>query len=113
MLQQKRQNLPHLIADVHFFYKSVPLLTFSKVLFDISAFGISAWVCNRMSKSRESILLRQHILLPWQQLTNNLHHVEFEKNSPFVSKFFSKFLTLYLQDKWHLEIAYEEALMNN
>ena len=43
----------------------------------------------------------QHILLPWQQLTNDLHHVVFQKSPHFVAKIVFKFLTLYLQDQGH------------
>ena len=65
-----------------------------------------------MAKSRITRLPRQHILLPWQQLTNDFYHVEFEKTPHFVSKIVSKFLTLYLQDQGRLKIAYELAVMD-
>ena len=49
-----------------------------------------SWMYNRMTRSRISRLPHQHILLPWQQLTNDLHYVEFEKTTHFVSKIVSK-----------------------
>ena len=94
--QQKHHNLPHLIVAVHLFYKSGAAYL-EKILFGISALQHS-WMCDRMTRSRISRLPRQHILLPWQQLTNDLYHVEFEKTPHFVSKIVSKFLALYLQD---------------
>ena len=66
-----------------------------------------------MTRSRISRLPRQHILLPWQQVTNDLHYAEFEKTTHFVSKIVSKFLTLYLQGQGHLEIAYEVTVRSN
>ena len=101
--QEKHRNLPHLIVAVHFVYKS-RIAYLEKTLFCISALQHS-WMCNRMTRSRISKIPRQHILLPWQQLTNDLHHVEFEKTPHFVSKIVSKFLTLCLLDQGHLEIA--------
>ena len=40
-------------------------------------------MCNRKIRSPISRLRHQYLLLPWQQLTNDLHHVKFEKNAPF------------------------------
>ena len=67
--QQKHCNLSHLIVAVHFFYKS-GVAYLEKILFGISAWQHS-WINKRMTRSCISWL--QHILLPWQQLTNDLH----------------------------------------
>ena len=109
--QQKHHSLPHLTVAVHFFYKSGAAYL-EKILFGISTLQHSR-ICNRMTRSRISRLPRQHILLPWQQVTNDLHYAEFEKTTHFVSKIVSKFLTLYLQGQGHLEIAYEVTVRSN
>lgn len=70
-------------------------------------------MCNRMTKRRISRLPRQQILLPWQQLNNDLHHVELERTTHFISKIVSKFRTLCLQNQGHLEIAYKVTVMSN
>ena len=98
-LQQKHRNLPHFNIAVHFFCKS-GVAYLEKILFGISPLH-HCWMCNRITGIRISKLPCQHILLPWQQLTNDLHHVVFQKSPHFVAKIVFKFLTLYLQDQGH------------
>ena len=74
MPQQKHHSLLHLIVAVHFFYKSGATFL-EKILFGRSALQYS-WMCNQMTRHSISRLPQQHIRLPWQQLTNDLHHVE-------------------------------------
>ena len=74
MPQQKYYSLLHLIVAVHFFYKSGAAFL-EKILFGRYALQYS-WMRNQMTRHSISRLPQQHILLPWQQLTNDLHHVE-------------------------------------
>ena len=97
--QEKHRNLADLIVAVHFFCKSrVPYL--EKILFGISS-SQHSWMSDRITRICMSKLPCQHILLPWQQLTNDLHHVVFQKSPHFVSKIVFKSLTLYIQDQRH------------